>query len=83
MFACTSIHGNEQKETELTQKERELRQKERERLLSILCYKSCGLAIAPTLARTGLRPRALSRPCSDMYILINWTLSFHDLLMNI
>ena len=28
MFACTSIHGNEQKEKELTQKERELRQKE-------------------------------------------------------
>jgi len=28
MFACTSIHGNEQKERELTQKERELRQKE-------------------------------------------------------
>jgi len=27
MFACTSIHGNEQKERELTQKERELRQK--------------------------------------------------------
>jgi len=58
MFACTSIHGNEPlpaplaliKERELTQKERELRQKERERLLSILCYKSCGLAIALTLA---------------------------------
>ena len=39
MIACTSIHGNEQKERELTQKERKLRQKERERLLSILCYK--------------------------------------------
>jgi len=50
MFACTGIYGNEQKEKELTQKERKLRQNERERLLSILCYKSCGLAIAPTLA---------------------------------
>ena len=28
MFACTSIHGNEQKERELTQNERELRQKD-------------------------------------------------------
>ena len=82
MFACTSIHGNEQKKRELTQKERKLRQKERERLLSIICYKSGGLAIAPTLASLA-RPRALPRPCSDLYILINWTLSFHDLLTNI
>ena len=28
MFTCTSIHGNEKKERELTQTERELRQKE-------------------------------------------------------
>ena len=73
MFTCTSIHGNEQKERELTQKERKLRQNERERLLLILYYKSCGLAIALTLASLA-RPRSHwpppSRPPSPMLWLV-------------
>ena len=65
MFACSSIHGNEIPYALLQGKriniegKRIKTKRKRERLLSILCYKSCGLAIAPILAaRTPQLPLA-------------------------